>query len=78
MYAGQLVEFSDAYGLFGEPLHPYSRELMASVPTLKEKKELQYLPGQPPSLLRPPEGTGLPSGVLMPLKSAVRSRRCWK
>ncbi len=56
MYAGQLVEFSDAYSLFTEPLHPYSQKLMASVPTLKEDKTLEFLPGQPPSLLQPPEG----------------------
>ena len=55
MYAGQLVEFSRAYNLFREPFHPYSRKLMASVPSLQEKKELEYLPGQPPSLLEPPQ-----------------------
>ncbi len=54
MYAGQLVEFSEAYDLFREPLHPYSQKLMASVPSLKEEKKLEYLPGQPPSLLEPP------------------------
>lgn len=54
MYAGQLVELSDAHHFFREPLHPYSRKLMASVPTLREDKELEFIPGQPPSLLGPP------------------------
>ena len=56
MYAGQLVEKSDAEHFFNEPLHPYSQLLMASVPTLRETKDLQFIPGQPPSLLDPPRG----------------------
>jgi len=56
MYAGQLVELSDADKFFREPLHPYAEKLMASVPTLREDKELQFIPGQPPSLLNPPTG----------------------
>lgn len=56
MYAGQIVELSDASQFFREPLHPYAERLMASVPTLREEKELHFIPGQPPSLLSPPTG----------------------
>lgn len=56
MYAGQIVEKSDAAQFFTEPLHPYAEKLMASVPTLREDKELDFIPGQPPSLLNPPTG----------------------
>ncbi|MDD4903154.1 MAG: ABC transporter ATP-binding protein [Candidatus Bipolaricaulis sp.] len=56
MYAGQLVELSDARLFFREPLHPYSQKLMASVPTLREDKKLEFIPGRPPSLLEPPTG----------------------
>lgn len=57
MYAGHIVEFTDAYTFFGEPWHPYSRRLMQSVPTLDaEDDKLGYIPGQPPSLLEPPTG----------------------
>jgi peptide/nickel transport system ATP-binding protein len=56
MYAGQLVELSDAEHFFRVPLHPYAHKLMACVPTLRENKELEFIPGQPPSLLNPPEG----------------------
>jgi peptide/nickel transport system ATP-binding protein len=56
MYGGQLVELSDAHHFFREPLHPYSRKLMASVPTLREDRQLEFIPGRPPSLLNPPEG----------------------
>jgi len=56
MYAGQIVELASAEQFYLDPLHPYSAKLMASVPTLKEKKELEFIPGQPPSLLNPPTG----------------------
>ena len=56
MYAGQIVEFSDAERFFTAPLHPYSRKLMASVPTLRQTKNLEFIPGQPPSLINPPTG----------------------
>ena len=56
MYAGHIVEVSTAEQFFLDPFHPYSQKLMASVPTLKEKKDLQFIPGQPPSLIKPPDG----------------------
>lgn len=56
MYAGQIVELGKAGHFFLEPLHPYSQKLMASVPTLREDKELEFIPGQPPSLINPPTG----------------------
>ena len=56
MYAGQLVELSDAARFFREPLHPYAQKLMASVPRLREDKGLAYIPGRPPSLIDPPRG----------------------
>ncbi|HCM96232.1 MAG: dipeptide/oligopeptide/nickel ABC transporter ATP-binding protein [Chloroflexi bacterium GWB2_49_20] len=54
MYAGQIVEYSDAPRFFAEPLHPYSKALMASVPTLRGKKVLDFIEGQPPSLINLP------------------------
>jgi peptide/nickel transport system ATP-binding protein len=56
MYAGQIVEANDAFSFFHEPLHPYSRMLMASVPRLRAENEPEYITGQPPSLLNPPTG----------------------
>lgn len=56
MYAGQMVETSDAHRFFDDPLHPYSRKLMASVPRLREEVEPEFITGQPPSLLDPPTG----------------------
>ena len=51
MYAGQVVEFSDAQRFFTAPLHPYSQKLMASVPHIHETKKLEFIPGRPPSLI---------------------------
>jgi len=56
MYAGQIVEMSDAERFFSMPLHPYSQKLMASVPRLRGTRELEFITGQPPSLVNPPTG----------------------
>lgn len=56
MYAGQIVEVSDAQRFFKDPLHPYSKMLMASVPRLRANVEPEFITGQPPSLLTPPTG----------------------
>jgi oligopeptide/dipeptide ABC transporter ATP-binding protein len=56
MYAGQLVEHSKAERFYRQPLHPYAQKLMASVPTLRADKKPDFIIGQPPSLLNPPEG----------------------
>jgi len=56
MYAGQVVERASADRFYREPLHPYSKKLMASVPTLRQEKELEFIPGRPPSLINPPAG----------------------
>jgi len=56
MYAGQMVETGDAMRFFPNPLHPYSQKLMASVPRLRGEKNLEFIVGQPPSLVNPPKG----------------------
>ncbi|MGC9393520.1 MAG: ABC transporter ATP-binding protein [Anaerolineae bacterium] len=56
MYAGQIVERSDAHRFFDKPLHPYSEKLMNSVPRLRGDQEPDFITGQPPSLLSPPTG----------------------
>jgi peptide/nickel transport system ATP-binding protein len=56
MYAGRIVETSDAQRFFTAPLHPYSKKLMASVPKLRSTSEPEFITGQPPSLINPPTG----------------------
>jgi oligopeptide/dipeptide ABC transporter ATP-binding protein len=70
MYAGQIVEVGDAARFFSGPLHPYSKKLMASVPTLRGKKELEFITGQPPSLI------GLPNGCRFAARCPSRFEKC--
>jgi len=56
MYAGEVVEISDAEEFYSRPRHPYAEKLMASVPTLRVEKKLEFIPGTPPSLINPPPG----------------------
>ena len=51
MYAGQAVERGTLAAIFDHPLHPYTRGLMASVPTMRsEKKPLHTIPGSVPTV----------------------------
>lgn len=56
MYAGQIVEVSDAHRFFDEPLHPYSKKLLASVPRLHGDTQPEFITGRPPSLINLPKG----------------------
>ncbi|MCD5412227.1 ABC transporter ATP-binding protein [Thermodesulfovibrionales bacterium] len=72
MYAGQVVELCNASQFYREPLHPYSQKLIASVPSLRQEKRPEFIPGQPPSLLNPPKGCRFTGRCLS------RSNRCEK
>jgi len=57
MYAGKIVEYGSSEQIFGNPLHPYTRALLKAIPRLKGPVEkLEYIPGVPPDLRRPPRG----------------------
>jgi peptide/nickel transport system ATP-binding protein len=57
MYAGNIIEYTDTLALFDNPLHPYTKALMSSFPSIEgPKKELKPVPGEPPNLLNPPKG----------------------
>ncbi len=57
MYAGQVVEQADVKTLFGNPCHPYTRGLLASVPTMDtETGDLSTIEGTVPDPVRFPEG----------------------
>jgi peptide/nickel transport system ATP-binding protein len=57
MYAGDIVEDSDVYNLFAEPLHPYSKGLLSCIPSgSKYKARLKPIPGTVPDLTNPPKG----------------------
>lgn len=56
MYAGEIVELSPAEEFYTNPIHPYTKLLLDSVPTLRIDKKLKSIPGSPPSLINPPLG----------------------
>ena len=57
MYAARIAEKGPVDAIFSQPRHPYTWGLMGSLPRLDADVErLEQIPGQPPSLLRPPPG----------------------
>ena len=57
MYAAEVVEKAPFDRVFKHPHHPYTWGLMGSLPRLDaDLDRLAQIPGQPPSLLRPPPG----------------------
>jgi peptide/nickel transport system ATP-binding protein len=56
MYAGKLVELGPVQQVFQDPLHPYTRLLIDSLPNLDVKKSFVGIPGLPPPLLHLPSG----------------------
>ncbi|BDH45644.1 peptide ABC transporter ATP-binding protein [Salmonella enterica subsp. enterica serovar Choleraesuis] len=57
MYAGRTMEYGSARDVFYQPTHPYSQGLLNAVPRLdSEEDALQTIPGNPPNLLRLPQG----------------------
>lgn len=54
MYAGQIVEIGDAKSVLADPQHPYTKKLIAAVPTIDRRKQhFELDTRQIPSLVRP-------------------------
>ena len=59
IYVGQIVEQADRITLFQNPLHPYTKGLLATVPstdTKRRKRKQIEIFGEPPSPVDPPPG----------------------
>ncbi len=56
MYAGKIVEYGNSDNVFNTPKHPYTQGLLKSIPRLKSKEKLSWIPGTPPDLRNPPLG----------------------
>lgn len=71
MYAGRLVELGASADILSKPIHPYTKGLVASFPTIHGPKvRLEGIPGNPPSLL------DLPSGCAFAPRCSLRSEIC--
>ncbi len=88
-YAGQVVEEAGAADLFGEPQHPYTRGLLATLPRLgapRRRGHLPVLPGQPTEAAARPAGCAFHPrcAEAMPICATdepppfgPRRNRCW-
>ncbi|MEU6139617.1 ABC transporter ATP-binding protein [Streptomyces sp. NPDC047081] len=56
MYAGRIVELGPRERVFTTPAHPYTRALLAAVPSVTEPRVLAGIPGGTPSPGRRPAG----------------------
>lgn len=58
MYLGHMVEMTSTDELFSEPLHPYTKALLSSIPIpdRKVKRERIIIKGDIPSPINPPSG----------------------
>ncbi|MBR0861919.1 peptide/nickel transport system ATP-binding protein [Bradyrhizobium diazoefficiens] len=75
MYAGRKVEEASVEALFADPRHPYTRGLMASIPSVPAsgaatQARLNEIPGTVPSLVR------LPSGCAFAPRCKLAIKRC--
>jgi peptide/nickel transport system ATP-binding protein/oligopeptide transport system ATP-binding protein len=92
MYAGQVVETGTVYEIFAEPAHPYTRGLLASLPSVDDPgKRLESIPGTVPNPVDWPvgcrfrarcpladEGCEEPQALVHLGPSEGRSARCWR
>jgi oligopeptide/dipeptide ABC transporter ATP-binding protein len=71
MYAGRVVESSAVADLFAKPLHPYTRGLLRSIPTMGDRpRRLPTIDGVVPSL------SALPPGCRFAGRCSMRIDRC--
>jgi len=93
LYAGEVVEETDVLTLFANPRHPYTRALLAARPSAdsQPKTALREIPGQVPSLHKPPSGCAFADRcplaqprcraqgpALRPFDTPAHQVRCWR
>jgi oligopeptide/dipeptide ABC transporter ATP-binding protein len=71
MYAGKIVELGETPRLFAQPLHPYTKVLLAAIPVVgKRREEDLSLSGEPPN------PADFPSGCRFWPRCACKEDRC--
>jgi len=56
MYAGEIMETGETEEVIQTPLHPYTKGLLDSIPTITTKKRIEPIPGTVPDLAELPQG----------------------
>ena len=71
MYAGKIVEYADVYTILKNPLHPYTKGLLESIPKMDSKsKKLTAINGSVPDL------SALPSGCTFNPRCSITEKEC--
>jgi peptide/nickel transport system ATP-binding protein len=70
MYAGRLVEVAPIADIIASPRHPYTRALIASLPSLDARRALAGIPGLAPVLRE------LPPGCAFHPRCTLAAERC--
>jgi oligopeptide/dipeptide ABC transporter ATP-binding protein len=90
MYAGKIVEYAPVKDLFKDPLHPYTRGLLACIPRMGNKGPLPTIQGQLDEKCRAAEGCPfharcstpcVPGSTKSPQLQEVHPQhfvRCWR
>lgn len=72
MYAGSIVEYANSRELYKNPMHPYTRGLLRSIPNIElAEQKLEAIPGMPPNLL------DLPKGCCFSTRCSISTKKCW-
>jgi peptide/nickel transport system ATP-binding protein len=71
MYAGSIVEYASSRELYRNPMHPYTRGLLRSIPNIElADQKLKAIPGIPPNLL------DLPKGCRFSARCSIATKKC--
>ncbi|MBX5436988.1 MAG: ABC transporter ATP-binding protein [Alicyclobacillaceae bacterium] len=72
MYAGQVVESASADDVFRGPLHPYTKALMAAIPSVDEDRDVLYaIPGTVP------DASAFPAGCRFAERCPLAQKECF-
>lgn len=56
MYLGKIVEIGNSEDIYNNPKHPYTKDLLSSIPVIGKGIQREVLDGDVPSPLNPPSG----------------------
>jgi peptide/nickel transport system ATP-binding protein len=77
MYLGKVVEIGDTEQVYANPAHPYTRALLASMPSMDPDHRTLAAPlaGDPPNPINPPPAAASTRAAPVPSRSANAARR---